>query len=295
MPLLSRLRCAKLGRIIGVLLIAAALGACSAIKLAYNNLPEVSYWWLDDHFDFDDVQTPRVRDELAQLLAWHRRNELPKFVGLLQKAQGMAPGDLTPAQACELAGEVRMRLLAVAQHAEAASAELARSLSEMQLQQLERKYAKTNAAYRKDWLDRSPARQQEKRYDQWLDRSEDFYGRLEAAQRDLLQQQVAQSIFDPARIDSERRKRQQETLALLRGLSHQKTPPPEARAAIHAYVQRIAEPPPGDARERQEAQLQEGCRNVAALHSTATAAQRVRAVQRLQDYERDLRQLTAVR
>ncbi len=41
------MRCAKLARIIGVLLVAAALGACSTIKLAYNNLPELSYWWLD--------------------------------------------------------------------------------------------------------------------------------------------------------------------------------------------------------------------------------------------------------
>ncbi len=289
------MRCAKLGRIIGVLLIAAALGACSAIKLAYNNLPEVSYWWLDDHFDFDDAQTPRVRDELAQLLVWHRQNELPKIVGLLQKAQAMAPGDVTPAQACELADEIRTRLLAVAEHAEAASAELAVSLGEAQLQQLERKYAKTDAAYRKDWLERSPARQQEKRYDQWLDRSEDFYGKLDTAQRELLRQQAAQSVFDPAQIDSERKKRQRDTLVLLRGLSGQKTSPSDARAAIHAHVQRIAAPPPGDSRERQQARLQEGCRNLAALHNSANAAQRGRAMQRLQGYEADLRQLVTVR
>ncbi len=289
------MRCAELGRIIGVLLIAAALGACSAIKLAYNNLPEVSYWWLDDHFDFDDAQTPRVRDELAQLLVWHRQNELPKIVGLLQKAQAMAPGDVTPAQACELADEIRTRLLAVAEHAEAASAELATSLGEAQLRQLERKYAKTNAAYRKDWLEPSPARQQEKRYDQWLDRAEDFYGKLDPAQRELLRRQAAQSVFDPAQIDGERKKRQQETLVLLRGLGGQKTSPSEARAAIHAHVQRIAEPPPGDSRERQQARLREGCRNLAALHNSANTAQRGRAVQRLQGYEGDLRQLVTVR
>ena len=65
--MLSRLRCFWLARIIGVLLAAAVLAACSAVKLAYNNLPELSYWWLDGYLDFDGAQTPRVRDELTEL------------------------------------------------------------------------------------------------------------------------------------------------------------------------------------------------------------------------------------
>jgi hypothetical protein len=285
----------KLARIIGVLLVASALAACSAIKLAYINLPAVSYWWLDGYFDFDDAQTPRVREELAQLLAWHRQNELPKIVRLLQKAQALARDEITPDQACELGDEIRARLLAVAEHAEPAATELALSLGEAQLQQLERKYARINADYRKDWLDRSPARQHEKRYEQFLDRSEDFYGRLDASQRELLMQQAARSMFDPRFIDGERRKRQQETLALLRRFHAEKIPPAEARAAIHAYVKRVAEPPPGPARDRQQALLQEGCRNVAALHSTTSASQREQAVRRLQAYESDLSELVAAR
>jgi hypothetical protein len=287
------MRCAKLARIIGVLLLASALAACSAVKLAYNNLPEVSYWWLDGYLDFDSEQTPRVRDELAQLLAWHRQNELPKIVALLQKAQALAHGDFTPAQACEMADEIRARAVAVAEQAEPASADIALRLGEAQLQQLERKYARINADYRNDWLDLSPERQQEKRYEGFLDRNEDFYGRLDPSQRDLLRQQVARSIFDPRAVDAERRRRQQEMLALLRRFQAEKTPPAEARAAIHAYVQRVADPPPGPARERQQALLQEGCRNLAALHSRTSASQREQAARRLRAYERDLVELIA--
>ncbi|QFZ87439.1 hypothetical protein GFK26_01800 [Variovorax paradoxus] len=293
------MRCAGLARIIGVLLLAAALGACSAVKLAYNNLPELSYWWLDGYFDFDDAQTPKVRDELAQLLAWHRQNELPRLIGLLQEAQGLASADVTPAQACQLADRVRERLLAVTERAEAASAELVLSLSEAQLQQLERKYAKKNAEYRKDWLDRSPAQVQEKRYDQFLERQEDFYGRLTTEQRALLRQQVAQSVFSPRLAYEERRLRQQEALVLLRGFlgsnGGPRTSQAEARAALHAYVLRIADPPPGPWRDQQQALLQEGCRNLAALHNTTSAAQREQAVRRLQAYQGDLRQLVAAR
>jgi len=289
------MRCFNLARIIGVLLLAAALGACSAVKLAYNNLPEVSYWWLDAYLDFDGSQTPKVRDELAQLLAWHRQNELPRVVGLLQEAQALAPREVTAAQACRMADEIRERLLAVAERAEPAGTELALSLTEPQLQQLERKYSKNNAEYRKEWLDRSAARVQEKRYDKFLERLEDFYGRLTAEQRDLVRRQVAQSVFDPRLADAERRKRQQETLELLRGFNATKPPPAEARAAIHAYVMRIADPPPGPWRDHQQALLQEGCRNLAALHNATGASQREQAVRRLQAYQDDLRQLVAAR
>ncbi|SFQ37403.1 hypothetical protein SAMN03159339_0127 [Variovorax sp. 770b2] len=290
-----RIRCAELARIIGVLTLIAALGACSAVKLAYNNLPEVSYWWLDGYFDFDSTQTPKVRDELAQLLAWHRQNELPKVIALLQETQGLAPGEVTPAQACTLADGIRERLLAVTEHAEPATTDLALTLSESQLQQLERKYAKVNNEYRKDWLDRTPAQVQDKRYDQFLDRTEDFYGRLTAEQRDLLKQQVAQSAFNPQLADAERRKRQQEALAMLREFSTRKPSPAQARAALHAYLLRIADPPPGPWRDQQQALLEEGCRNLAALHNGTSASQREQAVRRLQAYQSDLRQLVAVR
>jgi len=284
-----------MARIIGVLLLAAALGACSAIKLAYNNLPTVSYWWLDDYLDFDSEQTPKVRDELAQLLAWHRQNELPRIASLLQEAQALAPGEVTPAQVCAMGDRIRERLLAVTERAEPAGTELALSLTDAQLQQLERKYEKNNASYRKEWLDRTPAQVQEKRYDQFLDRTEDFYGRLSAQQRDLLKQQVAQSVFDPRLADTERRHRQQEALVLLRGFVANKPSPVEARAALHAYIQRIAEPPPGPWRDQQQALLQEGCRNTAVLHNGTSPSQRAQAVRRLQAYQDDLRQLVAAR
>jgi hypothetical protein len=54
-----------------LLIIAAVLlpglAGCSAIKLAYNQAPDLTYWWLDGYFDFNGQQSPKVRDELAKL------------------------------------------------------------------------------------------------------------------------------------------------------------------------------------------------------------------------------------
>jgi hypothetical protein len=270
-----------LARIIGALLVGAALAACSAVKLAYNNLPEVGYWWLDGYVDFDSAQTPRVREEL------------PKIADLLQQAQGLAAADLTPDQACEVFDAVQLRVLALAQQAEPAGTALALSLSASQVDHLARKYAKVNAEYRKDWLDRSPAQQREKRYDQFLDRSEDFYGRLDDGQREFLRQLVERSAFDPREMDRERRQRQQEALALLGRFQAEQPPQAAARAALHTYMLRIAEPPPGPSRERQRRMRQESCTTIAALHNQTSASQREQAARRLQRYEDDLRELAA--
>jgi len=286
-----RVRYAKLGRIIGVLLLAATLGACSAVQLAYNNLPELAYWWLDGYLDFNGAQSLRVKEELSGLLAWHRANELPRIGAMLQQAEALAPSDVTAEQVCATGDDIRVRLLAVAEHMESASAELALSLGDAQLMQLERKYAKVNAEWQKDWLDRSATYQKNKRYEQFLKNGEDFYGRLNDAQRDLLRQQTAQAVWNPRMTAAVRQQRQQEALTLLRRFHAERTPASEARSAIHAYVLHIAEPPERFNREYQQAVLHEGCRNVAALHNMTTPAQREQAVKRLHAYRDDVRAL----
>ena len=38
------------------------LQGCSAIKLGYQQLPTLSYWWLDNYLAFTDSQTPRIKE-----------------------------------------------------------------------------------------------------------------------------------------------------------------------------------------------------------------------------------------
>ena len=292
MPL-SRMRWVRLARIIGVLLAAAALAACSALKLAYNNLPELSYWWLDGYLDFDGAQTPRVRDDLAELLAWHRRHELPRLVELLRGAQALAPEDITPAAGLRVrrprSASGCSRWPAGRRPPAPAGPEPGRAPAAA----AERKYAKNNAEYRKDgW---SAARRAGRRS---ATSSSSSATRTSTAASSRPSASCCSSRWrsrasTPQAFDAERRRRQQEVLALLRRFQAERTPPAEARAAIHAYVLRIADPPPGPWRERQQALQQEGCRNVAALHNSTSAAQREQAVRRLQAYERDLGELFA--
>src|SRR5207245_8249679 len=80
LPSASMMTVVRLARIIVLLTLVTGLAACSAIKLGYNTLGEVAYWWLDSYIDFTDAQAPLVRQDLARLHAWHRHEELPRFI-----------------------------------------------------------------------------------------------------------------------------------------------------------------------------------------------------------------------
>ena len=282
-----------MARIIGLLLLGAALAGCSSIRLGYNNLPTLSYWWLDGYVDFDSAQAPRVRTALAQLLDWHRQNELPKFAALLEDAEQLAPTDITPEAVCRIGDDVRQRVLTVARQAEAPGAALALSLTEPQLAHLQRKYAKVNADFRKEWLDLSPAQQQTKRHEKLLERYEDFYGALDARQRQLLRSLTANSVFDAGRQHAEQQRRQQKALEVLQRLRAEGATPRQAEAAVRSYVLEIANPPAGPWRTYQAALREEGCAQLATVHGATTATQRARAVERLRAYRRDVEALAA--
>ena len=292
-PSFSVVNISRAARIIGLLALCAVLSACSAIKLGYNNIGEVAYWWLDGYVDFSDEQAVRVREDLARLHAWHRRQELPQLAALLRTMEELAPGDITPAQACAFVPALRARINALTDRGEPAIVTTALDLAPEQLTHLERKFERINNDYRKDWLRLNEAAIRDKRFDAFVDRSETIYGSLDEPQRRVARAQIEQSIFDPKRFLEERRRRQQDLLQTLRKLA---TPPQDfgqARSLIRGYLARVQESPDASYRTYEQALIQESCRTFSALHNSTTAAQRDAAVRRLRAYQRDLRELAS--
>lgn len=273
--------------------LAAALAACSAIKLGYNTLDNVAYWWLDSYVDFTEEQSPRAREDLARLHHWHRANELPRFASLLQGMEQLAPGDITGAQVCTMFAQFRERLDALAARAEPAVVTLATGLAPEQVTHMERKYEKNNADFRKEWLLPAPAEQAQKRFEQFLERSEMVYGKLDEPQRAVLRRELQHSIFDPKSILAERLRRQRDLLQTLRKIAGTQISLSDARALLRGYLDRVRDPPERAAHALQHALINEGCATFAALHNSTNAAQRESAVRRLRAYQRDLQELAA--
>jgi hypothetical protein len=289
-------------RIIRLLLAAsvlALLGGCSAIKLAYNNLPDLGYWWVDGYADLNEVQSLQLRADLANLHAWHRKNELPRIADLLQQMQKSATADATPEQVCSLYGDIRNRFDAVVAQAEPGALALAMRLTPAQLQHLQARFDKGNKEWRRTRMTAERSERLDRRLSSEVDRAEDFYGTLGERQRKVLQDAIAVSSMDPQRMYTERLRRQQDLVATLRaiapGLGAPAMEPAQAMAALRGYWERTVRSPDPLYRSQAEAAVQENCTTYARLHNSTTPEQRARAAARLAAYARDARELAAQR
>ena len=286
-------RLANVARIIGLLAAAVALAGCSAIKLGYSSVPQVGMWWLDGYVDLSDDQEPRTREDFARLYQWHRRQELPKIGALLQQAEKMVGNDMTADEACAMVPAVRQRIAAILERAEPAATTLALGLRPEQLAHLRHKYDKNNREYRKDWVDLPAAEVREKRFKQYVERAETVYGRLAEPQRELVRSQLAGSVFNAQTNLRERQRRQQDILQTLQRLARQPVSLSDARAAIHQLMEHAMHSPDAAYRSYEASLIQQGCRDLSALHQTTTPQQRQNAVRRLRAYQRDVQELAA--
>ena len=67
-------------------LIVLTLSSCSATQFIYNRVDILVRWYLDDYVSLDREQQARFDGRLEGLLDWHRREELPAYVVLLDDA-----------------------------------------------------------------------------------------------------------------------------------------------------------------------------------------------------------------
>ena len=67
-------------------LIVLTLSSCSATQFIYNRVDILVRWYLDDYVSLDREQQARFDSRLEGLLDWHRRDELPAYVVLLDDA-----------------------------------------------------------------------------------------------------------------------------------------------------------------------------------------------------------------
>ncbi|MEX1166701.1 MAG: DUF6279 family lipoprotein, partial [Hydrogenophaga sp.] len=262
-----------------------ALGGCSSVRLAYNQAPNLAYWWLDGFVDLNDAQSAVLRDDLNGFFAWHRTEEIPLYVERLKQWQTLATQDLTPATACTQFEAVRSAYQRGIDRALPSLTRVALSLKAPQLDALARKHAKGNEEFEKEWLSGSPEERFQQRFDKASKRYADFYGRLSPAQTELLKNLRQRSGFDATRLQAERQRRQNDLVASLKQAQAQ---PSQAPNILRQWHERAMRSPDAAYAAYSAANVQDNCAQFAALHNTTSAEQRANAVKTLKGYETDL-------
>ena len=274
------------------------LTGCSAVRLGYNNLPDIASWWLDSYIDFSDTQGPQAKAALQKLQTWHRKEELPAIAELLVQAQTLAPQNITPEQACKIWEAAQVRIESFVQESSRLAAPVVSQLSAKQLKHLEKEWASRNEDWKKQWVQGTPDSRIKKRLDLAAERFNSFYGDLNLEQRQVLKQQFLQSTWSPEASYQRRLKRQQEQLIALQAMSSEITKPamplPQVEKALQSLILQSVRPKDAAELSKQLQLEQQACQNLAQLHNTMSPAQRLKAQRKLKDYETDVRELMKI-
>lgn len=286
-----RAGCRQSLRFASLLAVVLLLPACGAVKIAYNQAPDLAYWYFDGYADFNAAQSLQVKADLSRLQAWHRQTQLPGYAQLLQDVQRQVRSDISPSQACVIFADARRKLLTLVERAEPSVVLLAASLDASQLQHMERRYAKSNAEWRDDFLEGTPEAVRKRRLKKTISRAEMLYGRLDENQTALLGRLIDQSSFDAARTYAERQRRQRDALDTFRQLLPASASTADgsvkAAKAVNGLIERTVNSPDASYRNYGEKLTAENCKSFSELHNSTSAAQRSKAVAVLSNYEKD--------
>jgi len=266
-------------------------GCGMALRLGYNQGPSLAFRWLDGYAEFDDAQSLRVRVALDEWFAWHRRTQLPDYADLLARAQTELPNSATAERMCAWSHDLRARFDSALERAVPALAEIMPTLSLQQLASIEKRYAEKNDEYRDDFLHRDPVKRKKAATQREIERAEEFYGRLDDAQRAFVVRSIADSPWDGDVAYAERLRRQQDLLTIARRVAANRASPAEAEVEVRAYVKRLARSPHEPYRRYQVRLVDYNCSYAAALHNLTSAEQRQKAAKKLKGYEDELRAL----
>jgi hypothetical protein len=279
------------------------LGACSATRLAYNQAPTFTYWWLDGYVDFTSAQSPPARADIERFFAWHRSAELPIYAQRLAQWQTLAQQDITAEQACSEVDALRASFNRMSERGVVPLTSLALQLTPAQLDHMQRHQTKGDEKFEKDFLRAPSAQRLEDRLDRAIDRYETLYGSLSEAQRQQLKTGLQQSAWDPQRTQAERQRRQAAMLQTIREVqaahsaafvaNGSRNLPPGAVNALQSWSQRLQNSPTPGYPAYSAALVKDGCTQFATLHNSTSAEQRKHAVGVLRGYEGDMRALAA--
>jgi LPS sulfotransferase NodH len=274
-----------------ILTLAVSIMSCSVVKTAYNNAPALIAWRLDDYFDFSAAQKAKLKPALQELHAWHRKNELPLYVSLLDEIHDDLSHNMSAQTACQRIASIKLNVQTLQTKIIPIIVDVADTLSDKQLQYFEKKLEKRNREWKEEWWQETTAEQREVRLEKSQDFAEKVYGDLNEKQINILKQAIAGSDVDPAIIYAEILRRDEDALNILKALRNPASSNEEKTQLVRAGFERMQNSPNTAYQAYIDKLTQQTCETIASLHASTTAKQRLHAQQWVEDYKTQFTQL----
>jgi hypothetical protein len=211
---------------IGLALAAAALlGGCSTVRFAYENADSYARWKAASYVDLHGEMADELDDRIEEFHAWHRKNELPKYVRLSQEASRRFADGLSPQDVVWGYDSLRAQARESLRKAGEMAAPLLDRLSAEQVAQIERRFAEDNRQYYRSNLRGSERERRAKRAKNMVERLEDWVGKLTPAQVERVREYAERAPALAELRDRDRKRIQREILAVIRARSAQQKLP----------------------------------------------------------------------
>jgi hypothetical protein len=162
------------------------LGACSGTTFVYNRLDSILPWYLDDYVELNNTQDRQLDEVLAPFLAWHRQQELPRYVALLDQVATDLDGQVSAAQVNGIYVGIEDAWLRLQDKSLDWLLALGATLSDEQVQEFLDVLNERQEEYEEEYLERSEREYREDSYEALVDNMQDYLGRLTEAQRERL-------------------------------------------------------------------------------------------------------------
>lgn len=174
------------GKLVLASLLVCLLGACSSTTFVYNRLDSILPWYLDDYVDLDGTQDRHLDAELSPFLAWHRQQELPRYLALLEQVEVDLDGPISAAEVGGIYVGIEDAWLRLQDKSLDWLLSLGATLSDEQVQEFLDVLQERQEEYEEEYLERSERQYREDSYEALVDTMQDYLGRLTDAQRDRL-------------------------------------------------------------------------------------------------------------
>lgn len=179
-------RLVRFARSLVLLLALLGLAACSRLELAYRNLDRLIEWKVDDYLSLDAAQSDWLSARLDAHLAWHCRNELPRYLDWLDQQRPLLTGSPAPEQLEGPLAETRLLLQPTLARLAPDAARLLAGLSHTQVDELEAELAAERRRLHERYLGGSREERLEERMERAAARLEWWLGPLHPQQRAYL-------------------------------------------------------------------------------------------------------------
>jgi len=257
----------------------SSLSACGT-SFVYNRLDWISRYYVSSQVDLDAEQSRALQTNVDAFFEWHRRSELPRYAGFLDR---MAVDAARPVSLAQLEAGQREVEGFVNVSTERMAPAAARWLDGLRPAQVDELFASLAEKDRKARADRCAAPVEERREKSarhFADEVEEWTGDLDRAQRALIESRYAALGRDECAELSARERSHVEFHALVERYRNR----PEFAARIADFLGQ---------RRSDDTDRERFLRLLADINRSLTPEQRARTIDRLRLYAREMRGLAA--